>query len=182
MVGRGHRGSRHAQPPLLALPDLHAEAAMITHQAPIARSWRQTVAAALTEAAGLVRLTILPPECLDQLLDTARDGDPEACRLTTIVAQLSIRLDAHDTPSDDTPACLLCQRAFWCDRYPRVLAVLNADIPAPDACLVTGICCGCAAVHGSTEALHTAILAALRDRFGLALRTLPPFAITMGHA
>jgi hypothetical protein len=72
--------------------------------------------------------------------------------------------------SDETPTCLLCSECFWRERYPRLVGVLTADVDAPNATFVCGICQDCWAARNDDPALRTAILASLRDRYGLELR------------
>jgi hypothetical protein len=80
--------------------------------------------------------------------------------------------------SDTTPTCLLCPQLLWREYYPRLVGVLTADVAEPDATCVCGICQVCWATRADDPALRTAILASLRDRYGLDLRVLPAF----GHA
>jgi hypothetical protein len=76
--------------------------------------------------------------------------------------------------------CLLCADPIWRDCPPQAVAVLTADTPSPVAALACAICARCRAAHRD-RSLQVATLAGLRERFGLSIRLLPPFA-PAGHA
>jgi hypothetical protein len=133
----------------------------------------EVLANACAEGGGLWRLVLLGGQHADALAAAVQDGEPSACRLARVLAAFRDRLDAHATLSDDTaPTCLLCPRILWRAHYPLLVGVLTADVAAPDATCVCGICQDCWVTRGDDPTLRTAILASLRDRYGLELRVL----------
>jgi hypothetical protein len=138
----------------------------------------ETIAHAFTEGGGFWRLILLGAQHAEALTEAVEDGEPSACRLAWILAAFRDRLDAHATVSDTTPTCLLCPQLLWREHYPRLVGVLTADVDEPDATCVCGICQACWATRADDPALRTAVLASLRERYGLDLRVLPAF----GHA
>jgi hypothetical protein len=188
MVARGGRGTRDAGPALLALSYLQAEADVITAQSittampATAQSWTDTANQIAAEGGGIWRLILVEPSAIDRLLDAARGGDAEALRLARILAHLSHRLDAFDSPCDAAPSCLLCESPFYDQRYPGALIVFCGECPEPDAALACGVCATCQNSQHSAQNLHTAIVAALSARFGIALRLLRPVHPVVGHA
>ena len=184
VVVRGLRGPGYAEPALLALPYMLAEARMIATNAAASSpfAWRHTVARILHEGQGMLRLAVFGHDALDAIVAGALEGNDHALFLGRAVARLSIKLDQFDGPSSNGPACLTCRGAFWRERYPHSLVVLSADVPESTACLLLGLCGACHASFDSAKALQAAVVAALHQHFALRVRRLPPAVATMGHA
>jgi hypothetical protein len=89
------------------------------------------------------RLSLVPPEATSSLLEDARSGHAEAQRLVTIMNALADKLFAIDAPTEGGAACLTCDAQFWRGHYPRLVSVLSAEHPTPDAALVYGVCHTC---------------------------------------
>jgi hypothetical protein len=137
----------------------------------------QTLARAYAKGGGAWRLVLIGPLAVASLAH-----DPHAQRLVLVLNVLRRRLDAHTEPDPVAPACLLCPQPFWRECHPAVIGVLHADVAEPDATCVCAVCHDCWAAREDDQALRTTMLGALRTRYGLELRVLPPMLHAPGHA
>jgi hypothetical protein len=125
-------------------------------------------------------LTLLEPACAQTLADAALRAEPEALHLVLLTALVAAHV-LTERHASGLMECALCHRPFWCEHLPHALSVLAGDIDDPNNVAVDGLCCDCCEAAATQADLIATLLAALRRRYRLSLRLLPPMH-PPGHA